>query len=184
MAFPFLVKLLLSAGPTLLRAIGQNKGGTTGTVAQVVADVIDVTQGAPTQIQQEKVEQTLLALPPEQLGAISSLQVELEKIQRERESNRLQAETAQHAETQATARIEAQSSDEYVRQTRPGLARKSFWLSVGYAFATGVAFPLLKAGFQWQLPETDPWILGALLSPALSYMGWRSLDAFSKRGKT
>lgn len=97
---------------------------------------------------------------------------------------RLNADTAQHSETEQTARAEQQSEDEYVRRTRPSLARKSAFVTFAYAIATGVLFPLVTVSQGIELPGPDGFIISALFTPCLAYMGVRSIDAFSKRGKT
>ena len=109
--------------------------------------------------------------------------VKLAEIQANLEIARLNADTAQHSETEQTARAEQQSGDEYVRRTRPGLARKSAYATFGYAIATGVVFPILNAAKDTALPGPDGFIISALFAPCLAYMGVRTIDAFSKQGK-
>lgn len=175
---------LISLGSGLLRLTGQAFGGRTAETTEKIANVVDQVRGLPMQAAAAQVATVLTGMAPEELAEIKRAGVRALEIKGEVERSRLAAQTAQHAETQATARVEAASEDAYVRRTRPGMARKSFWLSVGYAFAAGVAFPVLNVMHGWQLPAVDSWILGALLSPALSYMGVRSIDAFSRKGKT
>lgn len=175
---------LISIGSGLLRLTGGLFGGKTAATTEKIANVVDQVQGLPAKAAEAKIGAAMAALDPEEFAEIKRAGVRALEIKAEVEKARIAGDTTQHAETQATARAEAASQDAYVRRTRPGMARKSFWLSVVYAFATGVAFPVLNAMHGWQLPAVDSWILGALLAPALSYMGVRSIDAFSRKGKT
>lgn len=109
--------------------------------------------------------------------------VKLAEIQANLKIAQLNADTAQHSENQQTARAEQQSGDEYVRRTRPSLARKSAFVTFGYAIATGVLFPVLNAAQDLTLPGPDGFIISALFAPCLTYMGVRTIDAFSRSGK-
>lgn len=111
--------------------------------------------------------------------------VKLAEIQANLQIAQLNADTSRHSETEQTARAEQQSGDEYVRRTRPGLARKSAYATFGYALVTGVVFPMLEVFVDGapKLPGLDGFIISALFSPCLTYMGVRTIDAFSKKGK-
>lgn len=106
--------------------------------------------------------------------------VKLAEIEKQVVLAQLAAETSQHSETQQTARAEQLSGDEYVRRTRPMLARSSAYSTFLYAIVTGVVFPFTDS----TLPGPDAFIIGALFSPCLAYMGARSIDSFSKKGKS
>lgn len=112
------------------------------------------------------------------------LQHEDNKLEAELEMKRLDADVAFHTSTQATARVEAQSADEYVRRTRPSLARKSFYAGLGYIVVSGFIFPVVNAIKGISLPGLDAYILGAVYAPCLTFVGVRSVEAFSKKGKT
>lgn len=148
--------------PVLGAALGGPAGGAIGALISTAIG----TENSP-----QAVAAALIADP--------SLALKLKEIEANLEIAKLNAEVAQQSEVQQTARVEAQSEDEFVRRTRPGLARKSAYAAFGYALVTGLVFPLVDA----TLPETDPYILYALFSPCLSYMGFRTADGFSKRGK-
>ena len=148
-------------------------------VAQKVVDIASAVTGAKSP---EEAIQRIHASSEAQLAfqqAALAQEGELEKA-------RLAADVAFQQQAQESGRIEAQSADEYVRRTRPGIARASFAAGVVYAFITGVLFPLLKAWEQFSgtnLPGLDAYVLGALYAPALTFMGVRSFEAFSKQGK-
>lgn len=111
------------------------------------------------------------------------LRVEDNRIEAELEKAKLGADVSFQANAQETARVEVQSTDEYVRRTRPDLARKSFFVGTVYVMLTGVIFPVVNEIYGLKLPALDPYILGAIYSPALTFMGVRSIEAFSKMGK-
>lgn len=175
---------LLSWGPTLIRTVGGLFGGKTTDAANQVADLVDAVKGLPTSQAEQSLAAGLARLAPETLLAFEQAKVRLAEIEKEREAARLAAETAQHVATQETARVEAQSDDEYVRRTRPGIARKSFYFTMVYALITAVLFPVLNAIYGLTLPAVQEWIVVALFGPCLSYIGARSVDAFSRKGKT
>ncbi len=112
------------------------------------------------------------------------LQHEDNKLEAELEKTRIEADVAFHTSTQATARVEAQSADEYVRRTRPSLARKSFYAGLGYIVVSGFIFPVINAVKGLSLPVLDAYILGAIYAPCLTFVGVRSVEAFSRKGKT
>lgn len=179
-----LIPLLLNYGPAMIRTIGGLFGGKTSESANTVADLVDSVKGLPAKVAEEKLAAEMAKLPAETLLEFERVKVRLAEIEKDRESNRLAADTAQHAATQETARTEAQSQDAYVRRTRPGLARKSAYVTFGYALVTGVLFPAANAIAGYTLPGPDAWIISALFAPCLSYIGARSIDAFSQKGKT
>lgn len=117
-------------------------------------------------------------------AADPTIAVKLAEIERDKAAAWLNALTAQTAEIQETARAEQASGDEYVRRTRPSLARKSAYVTFGYALVTGVVFQALNAAFNLHLPGPEASIITVMFSPCLAYMGVRTIDAFSKTGKT
>lgn len=134
------------------------------------------------------------SLTPEEMTKLKQFELEHEAtlMQLRIEDNRLETELRK-AEiaadlgfmeaAQETGRIEVQSADEYVRRTRPRLARLSFYSGLGYVVCTGVVFPIASALTVLSLPDLDAYILGAIYSPCLAYVGVRSVEAFSRTGK-
>jgi hypothetical protein len=180
---------LLQAGPSLIRAVGGLFGGDTAKTADSVANVVEGVRGLPDAVAQAKLGEHIAQMTPEQQQALGAIQVQLAKIDQEREAARLAAETAQQAQSQETARAEVQSGDEYVRHTRPMLARYSAYVTFAYALITGLVFPAATAitalwGIKLDLPGPQSIVAATLFSPCLSYIGARTVDAFSKTGKT
>jgi len=175
---------LLAVGPTLLRAAGKLFGSRTENVVENIAAIVDEVRGLPASVAQAKIANALAAMPKEDLLELKKVEARLAEIEQEREAARLQADTAQHQAAQETARVEAGSDDEYVRRTRPLLARRSACVTFAYTLLTGAIFPLFNAALDIKLPGPDVWIVSALFSPCLAYMGVRTIDAFSKTGKT
>jgi hypothetical protein len=81
-----------------------------------------------------------------------------------------------HKEQQETIRSGDNSSDEYVRRTRPMMARQSWYGAAAYVFAFEGAKLFDKGtGADWEIAMM-------LLSVALAYHGFRSFDK-SKWGR-
>ncbi len=96
-----LVAALLTYGPTLIRTVGGLFGGDTAESANTVADLVDDVKGLPAAEAEAKLAEKMAKLPPETLLAFEEAKVRLQEIEKEREANRLAAETAQHAATLA-----------------------------------------------------------------------------------
>lgn len=91
------------------------------------------------------------------------------------EEMRLKDEQAAHAEQQQTIRSGDQAEDEYVRHTRPMMARQSWYATMVYVigFEGLKAADVFKMGASWDLAMI-------LIAPAAAYLGFRSLDKFRK----
>ncbi len=87
------------------------------------------------------------------------------------EEARLKDEQEAHRQQQETIRSGDNAQDEYVRQTRPMMARQSWYATAGYIvlFEAGKAFDLIKTGAVMELAMV-------LMAPAAAYLGFRSLD--------
>ena len=181
--------VLLKAGPSLLRTVGGLFGGDAAKTADSVAGVVENVGNAINPADQQRVlEQKLAQLPPEQFVQLESLKVQLEQFQLERDKATLADQQAAHHEQQETIRNGDNATDEYVRQTRPLMARLSLYscilyvmiMSVGQqAGAVATAF-----GHVFAMPAPD-WDIGLMLAtPALSYLGFRTLDGFARYSKS
>lgn len=181
--------VLLKAGPSLLRTVGGWFGGDAAKTADSVAGVVENVGNAINPADQQRVlEQKLAQLPPEQFVQLESFKVQLEQFQLERDKAKLADQQAAHHEQQETIRNGDNATDEYVRQTRPLMARLSLYscilyvmiMSVGQqAGAVATAF-----GHEFAMPAPD-WDIGLMLAtPALSYLGFRTLDGFARYSKS
>ncbi len=87
------------------------------------------------------------------------------------EEARLKDEQEAHRQQQETIRSGDNAQDEYVRQTRPKMARQSWYATAGYIiiFEAAKAFGLIKTGALMELAMV-------LMAPAAAYLGFRSLD--------
>lgn len=175
---------LLTIGPLLIRGIGKLFGGKTEQVAENVATMADQVKGLPADIAQQKLTQRMAELPVEDLRELEKIKNEAARIDAEREAARLQAQTAQHAETEQTRRAEIGSTDVYIRRTRPMMARMSAYITFTYLIAAGVLGPIINTLSESTLPGPDPWLVTAMFSPCLSYIGARGVESFSRWGKT
>lgn len=89
------------------------------------------------------------------------------------EEMRLKDEQAAHEQQQLTIRSGDNVEDEYVRHTRPLMARQSWYATMLYVigFEGLKALDLFNSGAGWDLAMI-------LISPAAAYLGFRSLDKF------
>jgi hypothetical protein len=120
-----LASVLLKAGPSLVRTVGGWFGSdSTGKAADSVASIVETVNGAINPADQQRVlEQKLAQLPPEQLVQLEGLKVQLQQFQLERDKAQMADQQAAHHEQQETIRNGDNATDEYVRQTRPLMAR-------------------------------------------------------------
>jgi len=92
----------------------------------------------------------------------------------------LQAQDAQaaQAEQQQTIRAGDVASDEYVRRTRPRMARQSWYAGAAYI----IGFEALKAAGLFQAGAVVELAM-ILLAPAAAYIGFRSWDKLGSSRK-
>ncbi|HDT4781689.1 TPA: hypothetical protein QHO52_003183 [Klebsiella pneumoniae subsp. pneumoniae] len=181
--------VLLNAGPSLVRAVGGWFGSDTARAADSVASIVETVNGAINPADQQRVlEQKLAQLPPEQLVQLETLKVQLQQFQLERDKAQMADQQAAQHEQQETIRNGDNATDEYVRQTRPLMARLSLYSSIAYvmimslgqqAGAVAGAF-----GHAFSMPEPDWDIALMLATPALGYLGFRTLDGFARYSKS
>ncbi|NVP03171.1 hypothetical protein HWA77_23475, partial [Photobacterium damselae subsp. damselae] len=86
-------------------------------------------------------------------------------------------EQQSHLQTQSTIREGDNAADEYVRHTRPKMARQSWMVTALYV----LVFSLMEALGKGTGPSLD--IALMLLSPAWAYLGLRTLDGFAPHSK-
>jgi len=92
------------------------------------------------------------------------------------EEMRLKDEQAAHEQQQLTIRGGDNAEDEYVRHTRPMMARQSWYATMAYilVFEGLNSSKVFEGGANWDLAMI-------LLAPAAAYLGFRSLDKFRKK---
>lgn len=92
------------------------------------------------------------------------------------EEMRLKDEQAAHEQQQLTIRTGDTAEDEYVRHTRPMMARQSWYATMAYiiGFEGLKATEVFKTGANWDLAMI-------IIAPAAAYLGFRSLDKFRKK---
>lgn len=181
--------VLLKAGPSLVRTVGGWFGSDAARAADSVASIVETVNGAINPADQQRVlEQKLAQLPPEQLVQLETLKVQLQQFQLERDKAQMADQQAAQHEQQETIRNGDNATDEYVRQTRPLMARLSLYSSIAYvmimslgqqAGAVAGAF-----GHAFSMPEPDWDIALMLATPALGYLGFRTLDGFARYSKS
>lgn len=181
--------VLLKAGPSLLRTVGGWFGGDAAKTADSVAGVVENVGNAINPADQQRVlEQKLAQLPPEQFVQLESLKVQLEQFQLERDKAKLADQQAAHHEQQETIRNGDNATDEYVRQTRPLMARLSLYSCILYVMllSLGQQMGAVAGGYghNFAMPAPDWDIALMLATPALSYLGFRTLDGFARYSKS
>ena len=174
--------VLLKAGPSLVRTVGGWFGSDTSRAADSVASIVETVNGAINPADQQRVlEQKLAQLPPEQL-------VQLQQFQLERDKAQMADQQAAQHEQQETIRNGDNATDEYVRQTRPLMARLSLYSSIAYVMimSLGQQAGAVAGAFgqAFSMPEPDWDIALMLATPALGYLGFRTLDGFARYSKS
>ncbi|WP_047709070.1 hypothetical protein [Plesiomonas sp. ZOR0011] len=170
--------LAVQSGPALIRGISSMFGGSA--TADKVADVVEQVSnlGMSTSQQEAVIADRLSSIDdPAVLADLQRLKVELEKEQTRRQELQLQDNQAAHAEAQQTIREGDNAKDEYVRHTRPKMARQSWYMTALYVLLMSV----LKAFGYGSGPDFDMAMM--LISIAWAYLGLRTLDGFAPHPK-
>lgn len=180
---------LLKAGPSLVRTVGGWFGSDTAKAADSVASIVETVNDAINPADQQRVlEQKLAQLPPEQLVQLETLKVQLQQFQLERDKAQMADQQAAQHEQQETIRNGDNATDEYVRQTRPLMARLSLYSSIAYVMVMSLgqqAGAVAGAfGHAFSMPAPDWDIALMLATPALGYLGFRTLDGFARYSKS
>ena len=110
------ISALIKYGPSLIRILGESKGGTTEQVAHTIADVVEAVNGDTSPSSVAKVKATVDSLPPEVVGEI---ELGLAQIEAEREKARLTHDLGMHTQQQETLR-----SGKEIKTFRPEIARR------------------------------------------------------------
>lgn len=171
----------ITLGSAGIKLIGKLFGGKTEAVADKVAGFVDDAQlsADPEKFMEERMSE----LPVDDLIEFKKLEVEVMRIDAGKQKVVIEANTARYGEDQASYRKEITSSDEYVRHTRPSLARKSFWIGTLYALGMEglkafLAFKSISYG------GADLTIAAMLYAPLGAYTAGRTAESFSDTGKT
>lgn len=160
-----LIQAALSLGPTVLRMLGQSKGGNVAKVTGVVADLIDSSNGNPPP---QSVQAELDKLTPAELSAIS---VDMARIAAEREKTRLNYDAQMHTQQQETIR-----SSKDLKGVRPAIADRHSWFVCVYILGAELTKALgYGTGASVELAV-------AIATPTLAYFGFRTWDKFSPQG--
>lgn len=176
---PALAALAVQQGPALIRGIAGMFGGSK--TADKVADMVEQVSGiglTATQQQASIEEQLGRITDPAVLVELQKLKNEMEKEQTRRQELELQDRQAEQHETQETIRSGDAATDAYVRNTRPLMARQSWYVTAIYVLAfEGLAV----AGFG---TGADLSMVAMLSTPAWAYLGLRTLDGFAPHPKS
>lgn len=176
---PALAALAVQQGPAMIRGIAGWFGGieTANKVADMVEQVSGI--GLTAAQQQASIEEQLGRITdPAALVELQTIKIAMEKEQTRRMELQLADKQSEQHETQETIRSGDAATDTYVRNTRPLMARQSWYVTALYV----LAFEGLKvAGFG----DGADWSMAAMLStPAWAYLGLRTLDGFAPHPKS
>ncbi|MDZ7804332.1 hypothetical protein [Thiohalophilus sp.] len=166
------------AAPLLGGAIGGPGGAALG---KMVASVFGVEGDDPEAIQS--------AINQDPEAAIKLREIEtrhrqkLEELALERHRAELEAETDRHKSSQQTIQTQAEHGTDYVKETRPKIARLSGYATVGYILVAEAA-KLIGTFAEAQVPGASEAIALVLFSPCGTYMTMRTFDGFSKKGRS
>lgn len=175
---PALAALAVQQGPAMIRGIASLFGGSD--TANKVADMVEQVSGVgmTAEQQQTSIERQLGGIiSPAEYAELQKLKVELEKEQTRRLELERADQQAEQATTQQTIREGDGAKDEYVRHTRPLMARQSWQAGALYI----VLFTVLKSFGYGDGPDFEMAML--MLTPAWAYMGLRTLDGFAPHPK-
>lgn len=176
---PALAALAVQQGPALIRGIASLFGGSEA--ANKVADMVEQVSGIGLTAaqQQASIEEQLGRITdPAVLLELQKIKNEMEKEQTRRQELQLADRQSEQHETQETIRSGDAATDTYVRNTRPLMARQSWYVTALYV----LAFEGLKvAGYG---DGADLGMVAMLSTPAWAYLGLRTLDGFAPHPKS
>lgn len=168
---------IASAAPLLGGALGGPGGAAIG---ELVASALGV-ENTPGAIS------NAMNTDPQAMVKLREIQARnqerLEELALDRHRAELEAETARHAASQETIRTEAEHGTDYVKETRPRIARISGYSTVLYCLVAETA-RLITEAWGGSLGGADVAVAAVLFSPCGTYMTMRTFDGFSKKGKS
>ncbi len=155
-----------------------------GLTGNIPGAIVSVARALDTSATPADVHAALAADPQAEIK-LRALDVQLAQIRATTQQQQLSAQTARVQATAEVAVAEQDHGDLYVKHTRPRLARLAFWAGTLYALLSwglSTVAPLL--GAHTAIPGPSVSVLTMLYTPMLAYMGLRTADAFSARGRT
>ena len=169
MAFPLFAlaaKLLpfASVVPDVIRAFGGDKQ------ADAAETMVGIAKTLTGQSDGEAAVNAILKDPALQLQYQQALINERVKFKEMEYADKQDA----HKQQQETIRTGDTSQDEYVRHTRPMMARQSWYATMAYVvgFEGAKALTWFTTGASWEMALV-------LISPAAAYLGFRTGDKFA-----
>lgn len=166
------------AAPLLGGAIGGPGGAAIG---QLVASAFGVESDDPAAMEQAIKQDPQAALKLREIEARH--QERLEELAMQRHAAELEAETTRHTESQKTIRAEAEHGTDYVKETRPRIARLSGYATIIYCLVAETA-RLITEAWGGTLAGADVAVAAVLFSPCGTYMTMRTFDGFTKKGRS
>lgn len=158
---PHIASAVISGGATLPSLAIKAIADATGSGVKSLSEVEAVINGASPELMLEIKK------------ADNNFKLEMKRLENELVLSKIEDIQAEHKQTQETIRNGDNATDEYIRRTRPKMAKQSWNATVVYclgsllvnAFNAGDIFNVYIAGF--------------LSAPAFSYLGLRTGDKFA-----
>lgn len=164
---------LIKTGPDLIRGIGRFFDDDKQETANKVANLVDIAAGKPNP--EQALNQALTSLSPVELLELKSVaaqcEVELARIAATRD-------TTLHQQTQQTIQNGDNSTNPYVNETRPYMARLSGYITGIYVLGLDGAAAFDKGSGA----SLDMAML--LVAPLLAYMGLREIGKWRQGAST
>lgn len=168
---------LKSNGGGLLQLAGSVATGNVPAGVSAVAGMISKATGETN----PELALAKLQASPETLIELERLVKESEADLRRHESEMLRLELqdrqSEHREQQETIRGGDKAEDEYVRHTRPMIARQSWYGTLSYCLGCAVYRGATNADI------FDPLVASVLIAPAAAYLGFRTGDKIAAAWK-
>lgn len=155
---------LINTGPDLIRGIGSFFDDDKQNTANKVANLVDIAAGKPNP--EQALNQALISLSPQDLLQLKSVAAECDVQLARIAANR---DTRLHLQTQQTIQNGDNSTNPYVNQTRPYMARLSGYITGIYVLGLDAAAAFDKGSGA----SLDMAML--LVAPLLAYMGLREI---------
>lgn len=174
-----IAKMAVEVGPTFIRGISSLFGGSD--TATKIADAVDelgTINANNKNVKERELADMLSRLPKADFVEMEKIKIQLEKEITRRQELAYTDIQKEHEQSQLTIRQGDEADDQYVRHTRPKLARQSWYISGLYVLGLSA----LQAYGKGNGPNIE--MTALLLSPAWAYLGLRTMDGFSKYAKS
>lgn len=160
---PHIASAIISGGATLPSLAMKAIADVTGQDVDTLSQAESIISGASPELMLEIKK------------ADNTFKLEMKKLENELIVAGIEDSQKEHQQTQDTIRQGDNASDEYVRHTRPRMARQSWNATIAYCLGCW-----LFTAFNPSSDIFNVYLAGFLSSPAWAYIGFRTGDKFAK----